>query len=91
MISAQTAMYSYGIFLILSAVCLIAVLILRKDIWNYPPIGSVYIFLAIICLFLGIVIIRQIEITKTIYILIIAAVIIFWIVALFRLPTRKND
>lgn len=90
MISAQTAMYGYGIFLVLSAVCFIAVLILRKDVWNCPPIVSVHIFLAILCLFLGIVIIKQIEITDTMHILIIVAVIIFGIIT-FRLPARKDD
>lgn len=83
-------MYGFGMFLILGAACLVVILTLRKSIWNYPPIVSMYIFLAILFLFYGIVFIEQIEITSTINILILTTIII-WGFITFRLPVRKEE
>lgn len=90
MISPQTIMNGLGMFFILSAVYLTVVLIVRKSIWNYPPVVSFYILFALFFLFSGIVIIKQIEITGTISIL-ISIVMIVWGYITFGLPARKEE
>lgn len=90
MISAQTIMYCLGAFFILSAVCLTVILIVRKGIWNYPPVASFYIILILYLLFSGIMVIKHIEITDTMMILIFA-VIIIWGYITFSLPARKEE
>jgi hypothetical protein len=90
MISPQTIMYGLGAFLIFSAVYLIVILIVRKGVWNYPPVVSFHIFLALFFLFFGIVVIKQIEITSTIEILIFVTIVI-WSYFTFRLPARKEE
>ena len=90
MISAQTVMYGLGTFFILSAIYLTVVLIVRKSIWNYPPVASMYIILILYLLFSGIVVIKQIEITSTISIL-ISIVMIVWGYITFGLPARKEE
>lgn len=90
MISAEMLMNGLGMFFILCSAYLVVILILRKSIWNYPPIVSMYIFLAIFLLFCGIVTIKQIEITTTIDILILVSIII-WGYIMFRLPARKEE
>ena len=83
-------MYAFGMFLILVTLYIIIyILIIRKSVWNYPVIVSTYIFLAIISLFHGIILIKRIEITNTIYILMFVVTII-WGVITFRLSARKE-
>lgn len=89
MISADMIMCGIGTLSILGAIYLIITLMFRKSIWNYPPIVSIYIFLAIFFLFYGIVFIYQIKITSTIGILTLVAIII-WGYITFRLPARRQ-
>jgi uncharacterized membrane protein len=89
MISAQTIMYSLGAFFILAAIYLVVILIVRKSIWNYPPVVSMYINFILFLLFSSIVLIKQIEITDTVRILIFVAMII-WSFITLRLPARKE-
>lgn len=90
MISAEIVMYGFGMLLILGAIYLIVILTIRKSIWNYPPIASMYIFLTVLFLFFSILIIEQIEITSTINILVLATIII-WGFITFHLPARKEE
>ena len=90
MISVLIIMYGLGAFLILSAIYLTVVLIVRKSIWNYPPVVSFHIFLVLFLLFFGIVIMKQIKITSTMEILIFVTIII-WSYLTFRLPARKEE
>jgi hypothetical protein len=90
MISADTMMYCLGVFLILCAVYLVGVLILKKSIWNYPPVVSIYVFWTIYFIFGGIIFIEHIEFTYTMGILTIVALVI-WGFITFRLPARKEE
>lgn len=90
MISAETIMYGLGSFFILAAVYLMVVLVVRKSMWNYPPVVSMYIILILFLLFFGIVIMRQMKITSTMSIL-ISVVMIIWSFVTFRLPSRKEE
>lgn len=90
MISVQTTMYILGTLLILSAVYLVGILMIRKSIWNYPVIVSCYIILTLYLLFFGIVVIKQIEITSTMDILMLIVIIIWGDITL-RLPARKEE
>jgi len=90
MISPETIIYGLGIYSILSAIYLVASLMFRKDIWNYPHVVSMYIFIAISLLIAGIMLIEHIKITCTMFILIFVAVII-WGFITFRLPAEKEE
>lgn len=90
MISAQAIMYGLGTFFILSAVYLLIILMIRKSIWNYPTVASAYIIFILFLIFFGIMIIKQIEITGTMDILMVV-VIIIWGFITYRLPARKEE
>jgi hypothetical protein len=86
----DTVIYGLGIYSILSAVYLVANLIFKKVIWDYPVVASMYIFLAISLLIAGIMLIEHIKITGTIFIVIVVVVII-WSFITYRLPAKKED
>lgn len=88
--TVMTVMNGFGVLFILLAVYLLAILVIRKSIWNYPPVASMYIFLAIFCLFVGVVVVKQIEITSTIGILMFIVAII-WGLVTFYLPARRKE
>lgn len=85
----QIITYSLGTLLILIAVYFMLILMVRKSVWNYPPVLSFHIFWAFFFLFFGIVIIKQIKITGTIVILMFI-VIIIWSYVTQLLPARKE-
>jgi hypothetical protein len=90
MISAETMIYYLGAFFILAAVYLVAVLIFRKRIWNYPVIVSIYIIFALYFLSFGIILIKQMKITRTMETLMFV-VIVIWSCITYFLPARKEE